>query len=104
MPETAADPPSAKPFSGQTKFPVQSRKFPVGREFHQASHRVAALCCFSEAESRDFNELVLISSCKCSKAGADAQSYVGRKSASAFRHLSGAYRLWNGQEWTSRGR
>jgi hypothetical protein len=60
MPETAADPPSAGPFPNKQNSLLNREKFPVGREFRQASHRVAAICCIPEAESRDFNGLVLI--------------------------------------------
>jgi hypothetical protein len=60
MPETASYPPSAGPFPNKQNSLLNREKFPVGREFPHALHCVAAICCFSEAESRDFNALVLI--------------------------------------------
>jgi len=87
MPETASYPPSAGPFPNKQNFLLNREKFPVGREFRQASHRVAAICCFPEAESRDFNALVLIFF-SAPRARVRARGHSGSRPGGKARHLS----------------
>jgi hypothetical protein len=87
MPETASYPPSAGPFPNKQNSLLNREKFPVGREFRQASHRVAAICCFPEAESRDFNALVLIFF-GTARARVRARGHSGSRPRGKARHLS----------------